>query len=307
SHLEMLKKVEYSFDVFRKLKEFCDKEKILFLSTPFDHESADFLDDLVPIFKLSSGEVTNLPFIEYISRKKKPIILSTGMSTLEEVERAVNMIKKHHVDDPDDGYAPLTILHCTTNYPCPYEDANLRALRTLSNVTGLPVGYSDHTLGIDVSLASAAMGAEVIEKHFTLDKNMQGPDHKASIEPDELKQLVANVRDIERQLKGKTENLNEDDLKVMLSSLVDNAGDVEKSMGNEEKKPTRNELNIMKIARKSLVVARNLKKGEIIEKDMFVIKRPGEGIQPSEAAAAIGRELVHDKKEDENLFWEDLR
>ncbi|MFH1846206.1 MAG: N-acetylneuraminate synthase [Candidatus Omnitrophota bacterium] len=277
NQLEMLKRLELSFDDFKDLKEYCDEKGIMFLSTPFDRESADFLDELVPIFKISSGEVTNLSFLEYIATKKKPIILSTGMSTLEEIEKAIDVIQRYYTHDSSAEHADLTILHCTTNYPCPYEEANLRAIRTLRDVTGLSVGYSDHTLGIEASLAAISMGARIIEKHFTLDSNMPGPDHKASLEPDELVRLVNGIRN------------------------------VEKSMGSGEKKPTKSELSIMKVARKSLVAARDLAKGETIREDMFEIKRPGVGIQPSDAAKTIGCELIWDKNKDENLFWEDLK
>ena len=277
NQFEMLKRLELSFADFRRLKGYCDQKEIMFLSTPFDYESVDFLTNLVPIFKISSGDITNLPFLEYIAKKDKPIILSTGMSTLQEVKQAVKTIQKNQKHPQNFDYSPLTILHCTTNYPCPYEEVNLRAMQTLRDTFHIPVGYSDHTLGIEVSIAAAALGATVIEKHFTLDKKMKGPDHRASIEPQELKAMVKAVRNIEE------------------------------SLGNGIKRPTKKEFEIMCTIRKGLVAARDLKENEIIQRDMFTIKRPVYGIQPFELKKVIGLRLKRDKKEDESLSWEDFK
>jgi len=188
---EMLKKLELSQNDFRELKKYADKKKIIFLSTPDEEKSADFLFKLdVPAFKIGSGEVTNLPYLKHIAKKKKPIILSTGTATLNEVKEAVNTIKKA-------GNDKIVLLHCTTNYPCPLEEVNLRAMSTLKKEFALPVGHSDHTLGIIVPIMATTLGATVIEKHFTLDKNLPGPDHKASLEPNELREMVKIIRDTE--------------------------------------------------------------------------------------------------------------
>ena len=274
---QMLKRLELSFDNFKRIKEYCGKKDIIFLSTPFDYESADFLEEIVPLYKISSGDLTNLPFLEYIARKNKPVILSTGMSTLSEVKEAVAAIQKNQKSISASPYSPLILLHCTTNYPCPYAEVNLGAMQTLRDTFGLPVGYSDHTLGIEISIAAAALESTVIEKHFTLDRNMKGPDHKASIEPDELKAMVKAIRNIEE------------------------------SLGDGIKRQTEKELEIMGAIRKGLVAARDLKENEIIQRDMFTIKRPVYGIQPFELKKVIGLRLKRDKKEDESLVWEDFK
>ena len=218
-----------------------------------------------------------MPFVEYITQRNKPIILSTGVSTLDEVKQAVAIIRKNQKYLRNSEYAALTILHCTTNYPCSHNEVNLRAMQTLKDTFDLSVGYSDHTLGIEVSIAAAALGATVIEKHFTLDRNMKGPDHRASIEPQELKAMVRAVRNIEE------------------------------SLGSGIKGPTKKELEIMCVIRKGLVAARDLKKNEIMQRDMFTIKRPACGIQPFELKKVIGLRLKRDKKDDESLSWEDFK
>ena len=191
SQLEMLKKLELSFNDFKELKTYCMEKGILFLSTPFDFESIDFLETLeMPIYKIPSGEITNLPYLMKIARTGKPVILSTGMSDLEEVGLALEVLQSN-------GTRTTTLLHCNTQYPTPFEDANLKAMLTLKKRFGFPVGYSDHTLGIEAALAAVALGAKVIEKHFTLDKRMEGPDHKASLDPQELKVMVSSIRNIE--------------------------------------------------------------------------------------------------------------
>ena len=199
SQFEMLKKLELSFENFRELKIYCDAKGIMFLSTPFDQKSIDFLDELgVPAFKIASGEINNYPLLNYVAAKRKPIILSTGMSTLAEVERAVELLFRTH-------HSKVALLHCTSDYPAKIEDVNLKAMRTLYQAFYLPVGLSDHTPGIEVALAAVAMGASIIEKHFTTDKSLAGPDHKASLRPLELKALVKAIRNIEKAL-GSGEN-----------------------------------------------------------------------------------------------------
>lgn len=274
SHLEMSKKLELSFDNFLKLKEYCDNAGILFLSTPFDFPSVDFLEPLMPLYKIPSGEITNLPMIEHIALKNKPIIMSTGMSDLDEVARAVKLIKdKQHVAS---DFPPLTLLHCTSNYPTAFKDANLKAIQTLHRHFNLPTGYSDHTPGIEAAIAAVALGATVIEKHFTIDRNLPGPDHKASIEPTELRHLASAIRDIEVAL------------------------------GNGEKVMTESEREIRDIARRSLAAATDLKRGTILTRNHVEIKRPGTGISPVDLDQAIGKRLLHDVREDEVITWEDL-
>ena len=194
SQYEMIKKLELSREAHKELMEYAKNKNIMFLSTPFDERSVDLLVELgVPLIKISSGEITNHPFLRYIAKKDLPIILSTGMSTLEEVREAVSVIKKTGCND-------LTLLHCTSNYPALFEDCNLRAMKTMADAFKIPVGYSDHTPGRVVPVAVAALGACVIEKHFTLDKNLPGPDHKASLDPDELKDMVYDIRKVEKAL-----------------------------------------------------------------------------------------------------------
>ncbi|MBU4298539.1 N-acetylneuraminate synthase, partial [Patescibacteria group bacterium] len=240
SQLKMLKKFELEYEDFKELKKYCDKKRIIFLSTPYTEDAVDFLEPLIPAYKIGSGDLTNLSFLEKIAKKKKPIILSTGMATLNEVKEAVKIIKKQ-------GNNKIVLLHCTTNYPCPLEEVNLRAMLTLKKEFNLPVGYSDHTLGIMVPIMAVAMGAKVIEKHFTLDRNLPGPDHKASLEPDELKEMVVAIRN------------------------------VEKAMGRSIKKPTKSEEKIKKVVRKSIIVKIDIPAGTKITKETLIIKRPGIG------------------------------
>jgi N,N'-diacetyllegionaminate synthase len=265
SHLQMLKKLELSFDDFIVLKEYCDKLGIMFLSTPFDFESIDFLNSLgVEIFKIPSGEITNLPYLEKIGKLRKKVILSTGMADLGEIEDALDILiscgtKKENI----------TVLHCNTEYPTPYEDVNLLAMLTIKEAFKVKVGYSDHTLGIEIPIAAVALGASVIEKHFTLDKNMEGPDHKASLEPHELKAMIDAIRNIE------------------------------KALGNGIKKPSKSELKNKDIARKSIVAKREIKKGEIFTEDNITVKRPGNGISPMRWYEVLGKVAPRDYKEDE--------
>jgi N,N'-diacetyllegionaminate synthase len=263
SQFEMLKKLELSFENFRELKTYCDEKGIMFLSTPFDQKSIDFLDELgVPAFKISSGEINNYPLLNYVAAKRKPIILSTGMSTLAEVERAVELLFRTH-------HSKLALLHCTSDYPAKVEDVNLRAMKTICQTFHLPVGLSDHTQGIEISLAAVAMGASIIEKHFTTDKSLAGPDHKASLRPLELKELVKAIRNIE------------------------------KALGSGEKIPVVSEMNTRLIARKSIVAARSIKKGETLSEHNLTVKRPGNGISPMRWSELIGKNAVRDFVKDE--------
>lgn len=262
SQKEMLAKLLLSFDDFTELADYCKKIGIMFLSTPFDIESIHFLNDMQDIWKIPSGEITNYPYLVEIAKTGKQIILSTGMCELDEIRSAVKVLK-------DNGAKEITILHCTTEYPTPLAEVNLNVMETLRKEFGCKVGYSDHTKGIEISLAAVAMGAEVIEKHFTLDKNMPGPDHKASLEPDELKALVVGIRNIEL------------------------------AKGSAEKKPTVSELKNRAVARKSIVASRNIKQGEIFTEENLTTKRPGDGISPMMWNDVIGTTAKRDFMEDE--------
>jgi N,N'-diacetyllegionaminate synthase len=265
SQLEMVKKLELSFDDFIVLKEYCDKLNIMFLSTPFDFESIDFLNDLgLKIFKIPSGEITNLPYLEKIGKLGKKVILSTGMADLGEIEDALDILTSCGTKKED-----ITILHCNTEYPTPYEDVNLLAMLTIKEAFKVKVGYSDHTLGIEVPIAAVALGASVIEKHFTLDKKMEGPDHKVSLEPHELKAMINAIRNIE------------------------------KALGNGIKKPSKSEMKNKDIVRKSIVAKREIKKGEIFTEDNITVKRPGNGISPMRWYEVLGKVALKDYKEDE--------
>lgn len=268
SQLEMVKDFELSFGDFTKIQKHCDDVGIQFLSTPFDFESVEFLEDLVEIYKIGSGEIINKPFLEHIAKKRKPIILSTGMSDIGEVEDAIDIISNNSKNEKSE-FPDLTLLHCTTNYPCPYNEVNLEAMKTLACTFKLPVGYSDHTLGIEVPIAAVAMGATIIEKHFTIDKNLKGPDHKASLEPNELKYMVDSIRNIEQ------------------------------SLGNGIKKPNKSEFKIQEVARKSIVAKKDIKKGEYLTKNNITLKRPGIGISPMKWNEVLGRKAIRNFKEDE--------
>lgn len=250
--IDLIKKFELKYNDFRILKEYCDNKNIVFLSTPHSFDAIDFLEDLVPVYKFGSGDITNIPALKYAARKGKPMILGTGMSTLEEVKTAVQAIKK-------EGNNQIIVLHCTTNYPCSLEEVNLNAIKTMKEELDCLIGYSDHTTGITVPVIAKAFGAVVIEKHFTLDKKLSGPDHKASLEPNELKIMVEEIRN------------------------------VEKALGSPEKKPTKSEKEIMKIVRKSIVAKQDIEKGSVIKEDMIEIKRPGTGIKPSDLNLIIGK------------------
>jgi len=266
SQFDMIKKLELDVSAHQDLIEHCKKRDILFLSTPFDHESIELLNSLnLPVFKIPSGEITNLPYLRRIGRLRKPVILSSGMATLGEIEFALDILTKEGLQLQN-----ITVLHCNTEYPTPMEDVNLKAMQTIAAAfPGIRVGYSDHTLGIEIPVAAAAMGATVIEKHFTLDRNMEGPDHRASLEPDELKAMVKAIRN------------------------------VEKAMGDGWKKPSPSERKNMSVARKSIVAAKAICKGEILTEENLAVKRPGNGISPVLWDEVIGKRAVRNFQEDE--------
>lgn len=269
SQLEMLRRLELSEDDHRRLMDYCQQQGIAFLSTPFDFPSIDFLVSLgMPVFKIPSGEITNLPYLRKIGGLGKDIILSTGMSTIEEVADALRTLEAAGTPR-----ARITLLHCTTQYPAPLDSVNLHAMLTLCDafpdIAG--VGYSDHTQGIEIPLAAVALGATVIEKHFTLDKNMEGPDHKASLEPDELRAMVAGIRRVERAL------------------------------GDGVKAPALAEIPNMAVARKSIVAARPIKKGDLLSEENMAVKRPGNGISPMRWDEFVGKVASRDYAEDELL------
>lgn len=265
SQLDMLEELMLSYDEFVELKEYCGQIGIGFLSTSFDLDSTEFLARLgCEIWKIPSGEVTNYPYLVDIARKHQPIILSTGMCDEEDIAAAIEVLKSN-------GAGKISLLHCTTEYPTPFEDVNLKAMCTMRDIFGLEVGYSDHTRGIEVPIAAVAMGAKIIEKHFTLDKNMKGPDHKASLEPDELKQMVDSIRNIE------------------------------KALGSGTKRPAESEKKNIAIARKSIVAKTQIKKGELLTTENITTKRPGDGISPMRWNEVIGTCAIRDFDEDELL------
>lgn len=265
SQLEMCKRIHLTFDEHAQLKEYCDSIGIAYLSTPFDLDSIDFLQQLgTPMWKVPSGEITNLPYLEKIAATKKPVLLSTGMSMISEIEDALTILE-------DGGAGPITLLHCNTEYPTPIEDANLLAMQDLREQFGLPVGYSDHTAGIEADIAAAALGAVVIEKHFTLDKALPGPDHKASLSPEELTAMVAAVRKTELAL------------------------------GDGRKHVTESEAKNKPIARKSILAKRDIKKGETFTPENLTVKRPGYGISPMRWYDVLGKTAKRDFAEDEKI------
>lgn len=265
TQLEMLKKLELGEENFKELARYTNGKGIIFLSSPFDTGSVDLLEKLgVPAFKIPSGEINNFPLLKYIAHKKKLVILSTGMSTLREVEEAVKVLKK-------EGAGGIALLHCVTSYPARIEDTNLKAMETLRHHFKLAVGLSDHTAGIYVPIAAAALGACVIEKHFTIDKNMPGPDHRASLEPAELKEMVKAVREIE------------------------------KALGDGLKRPTGDEEANKKAARRSLVARVDIPAGTVITREMLDIKRPGTGIEPKYINLVIGKKTKETIKSGEVL------
>lgn len=268
TQLEMVKKLELPPNVFKDIQAYCNSVGIMFLSTPFEESSADVLDALaVPAFKIPSGEITNFPFLEYVGHKRRPMIVSTGMADLEEVRAAVEVIGRS-------GNPNLILLHCVSSYPARPENVNLRALHTLADEFDVPIGFSDHTLGIDVALAAAALGASVIEKHLTLDKTLPGPDHRASLEPEEFAGMVRGIRA------------------------------VQSALGDGQKRPSPEEANTAAVARKSLVSTRALGRGTILTGADVAIRRPGTGLAPKLRSEIIGRVLRHDISAGEVLQWE---
>lgn len=263
SQLDMVRKLELSYDQFHELRDYCNQKGIMFLSTPFDLESIDFLASIgVRTWKIPSGEITNYPFLRTIGQRKESVIMSTGMCTLEEVRNAVQVLKEF-------GTTDITLLHCTTEYPAPFDSVNLNAMVTLQKEFGFNVGYSDHTNGIEIPVAAVAMGATIIEKHFTLDRNMEGPDHKASLEPDELKQMVKGIRNVEM------------------------------SLGDGVKQPSDAEKKNIAIARKSIVAKCQIKKGESFTEKNITAKRPGNGISPMKWNDVLGKVANRDFAADE--------
>ncbi|MGD9838225.1 MAG: N-acetylneuraminate synthase [Afipia sp.] len=265
SQQDMLAALSLDHDVFRELAQHCAARNIMFLSTPFDAESADFLASLkVPLIKISSGDLTNLPLLRHIGAIKLPVILSTGMANLGEIEASIDALEQAGTKRQD-----VTLLHCNTDYPTPWHDVNLRVMDTLRRAFEVPVGYSDHTPGIEIACAAVALGATVIEKHFTLDRNLPGPDHMASLEPDELASLVRSIRHIEL------------------------------AMGDARKVPTASELPNRAVARRSLVAARPIKAGELFAANNLIAKRAGGGLSPMLWDQVIGRVAPRDFAEDE--------
>ena len=265
SQLDMLKKLELSYDKFLNLKSYCDQVGICFLSTPFDLDSIDFLNSIdMPFWKIPSGEVTNLPYLMAIAATGKPIVMSTGMCKMREIKEAIKALQAK-------GAGEIKLLHCNTEYPTPFEDVNLRAMHTMRDTFGLEVGYSDHTKGIEVSIAAVALGACMIEKHFTLDRSMEGPDHQASLEPRELADMVRCIRHIEM------------------------------SLGTGDKTPSPSEKKNITVARKSIVAKRLINAGDTFTEENITVKRPGTGINPMKWFDVIGRRAMRSFEKDEQI------
>ncbi|MBR1672729.1 MAG: N-acetylneuraminate synthase [Fretibacterium sp.] len=263
SQLDMVRKLMLKFEDFVSLKRYCEQKGITFLSTPFDLSSIDFLEELgCDMWKIPSGEITNLPYLLRIARTGKRIVMSTGMATLEEIGEALAVLKEN-------GAGPAALLHCNTEYPTPVKDVNLRAMLTLRDTFHCEVGYSDHTLGIEVPIAATALGATIIEKHFTLDRGMEGPDHKASLEPKELAAMVRGIRNVELAL------------------------------GSGIKEPSESERKNVPVARKSIVALTDIRKGDVLTERNITTKRPGSGISPMRWFEVLGTKAVRDFCEDE--------
>lgn len=271
---QMLKRLELSEEDHHQLIAYCNKQEIKFLSTAFDREGLSFLDHLdLGIFKVPSGEITNYPYLKRLATIKKPVILSTGMANLGEIEAALQVLTSEGLDGKD-----ITVLHCNTEYPTPMQDVNLKAMLTIQQAFGVAVGYSDHTLGIEVPIAAVAMGATVIEKHFTLDRNLPGPDHRASLEPDELKAMVSAIRNIESAISG-----------------------------HGRKEPSPSELPNKKVVRKSIHTHRPILKDEVITEDHLTALRPGHGISPMRWTEVIGKKAAVDIEAGKIINWEDIK
>lgn len=270
SQYEMLQKLELSEDEFIELANYARKQELLFLSTPFDNESADLLEKIgVPAYKVGSGDLTNIPLLEHIARKNKPIILSTGMGTLEEVETAFNSIT-------NTGNEEIILLHCITSYPTPIEEVNLRAIQTLRQKFQVPIGFSDHTIGLIAPIIAVSLGASILEKHFTLDKNLPGPDHRVSLNPEELQEMVKVIKQ------------------------------TTSALGDGIKRPVGVEIDIKRIARRSIIAKLDIQKGQIIKADMLDIKRPAIGIEPKFFEEILGKKVKRPISEDEPLTWDML-
>lgn len=265
TQFEMLKRLELREEDFIELQNYCKQKKIGFLSTAFDMESLSFLKSLnMDLWKVPSGEITNLPYLEFIGKCGSPVILSTGMANMDEIEAAIKILIHSGTDLKN-----ITVLHCNTDYPTPFEDVHLNAMSTIKNKFGVNVGYSDHTQGLEVSVAAVALGATIIEKHFTLDKELPGPDHKASIDPLELTSLIKQIRNIE------------------------------KALGRFEKMPSEGESKNIKIARKSIVANQDISLGEVFTTENLTVKRPGLGISPMKWYEVVGKKAKKDFKKDE--------
>lgn len=267
SQFEMLKTVELSEKQHLEILRYCQRRGIVFISTPFDEQSADLLERMnVPLFKIPSGEITNLPLLEHIARKGRPMIISTGMSYLEEVREAVRSTQSAGCND-------IALLHCVSNYPTQIEDVNLKAMHTMEKAFRLPVGFSDHTTGHEAALTAVALGAKIIEKHFTLDRKLPGPDHKASLEPSELTRFVRSIRNVEAAL------------------------------GDGVKKPVPSELSTKEMARKSLVFHSAFPAGTVLTADHVTAKRPNTGLSPSRLQDVVGRRLLRDVEAEMQVAW----
>lgn len=269
-YYQLFKNLELSDDDFKELNRFAKKKKIIFLSTPLDLEYVDILNEIgVPAFKIASGDLTFVPLLEKVAETGKPVILSTGMATIGEIYEAISILKENGCED-------IGLLHCVSSYPTPFEEVNLRAMIMLKNVFNLPVGYSDHTLGIIIPLAAVALGAKVIEKHFTLDKNMDGPDHKLSADPEEFRQMVKGIRIVERAL------------------------------GDGYKRPMDCEKDARIHGRRSIVARRFIKKGEILTNENITYKRPAIGIEPKFVSIILNKKIQKDKDVEDIIHWNDL-
>ena len=269
----MLKQLELSEKDHLELIEHCDKKNIKFLSTAFDSEGIDYLDSLnIDLFKIPSGEITNYPYLKNIATKNKPIILSTGMANLSEITRSVEIFSANGISKEI-----ITVLHCNTEYPTPMKDVNLKAMLQIKNSLGVKVGYSDHTEGIEIPIAAVAMGASVIEKHFTTDRELPGPDHRASLEPNELKSMIKSIRNIEKAISG-----------------------------NGKKEPSDSEMKNIDIVRKSIHILKDVKKGQKISEDLLIPLRPGDGISPMEIPTIVGKYFAKDLKSYSKLKYSDF-
>jgi len=270
SQLSMLRRLELGVEEHRELVRFCRSQRIMFLSTPFDEQSADLLESLgVPMLKIGSGELTNLPFLRHVARKRRPMIISTGRANLGEVEDALEVVLSA-------GNREITLLHCVTEYPAPPKEVNLRAMQTLHRAFGFPVGYSDHTEGIEIAVAAAALGASVIEKHFTLDRSAEGPDHRSSLDPPMFADMVRAIRN------------------------------VEDAMGDGRKRPAPCEIKNIPMARRSVVALGAISKGRVITRDLLAIKRPGDGIAPRDMDKIVGLKARRSIPAHKAITWDDL-